>query len=98
SGGRRAEESKIARGWAHPRVDEAAPMPVKGGDLTSGLPRTISVTGAEVREALREPVMAIVEAVRGCLEQTPPELAADIVETGITLTRGGALRPALGRL
>ena len=97
-GERRAEEIKITLGSAHPRVDEAAPMPVKGRDLTSGLPRTISVTGAEVREALREPVMAILEAVRGCLEQTPPELAADIVETGIMLTGGGALLPGLDRL
>ena len=56
------------------------------------------VTVAEVREALREPVTAIVEAVRACLEQTPPELAADIVDKGIVLTGGGALLAGLDRL
>jgi rod shape-determining protein MreB len=93
-----AEEIKIALGSAYPAADEASPMPVKGRDLTSGLPRTIVVTGAEIREALREPVTAIVEAVHTCLEQTPPELAADIVDTGITLTGGGALLSGLDRL
>ena len=97
-GERRAEEIKIALGSASPQADDAAPMPVKGRDLTSGLPKTIGVTGAEVREALREPVTAIVEAVRRCLEQTPPELAADIVDKGITLTDGGALLPGLDLL
>ncbi len=97
-GERRAEEIKIALGSAYPRGDDAAPLPVKGRDLTSGLPRTIVVSGAEVREALRESVTAIVEAVRGCLEQTPPELAADIVDKGIMLTGGGALLPGLDRL
>jgi rod shape-determining protein MreB len=58
----------------------------------------VSVTVAEVREALREPVTAIVEAVRACLEQTPPELAADIVDKGIVLTGGGALLAGLDRL
>src|SRR5262249_18946673 len=64
----------------------------------SGLPKTIAVTAAEVREALREPVTAIVDAVRLCLEQTPPELAADIVDNGITLAGGGALLRGLDRL
>ena len=62
------------------------------------VPKMIVVTGAEVRDALREPVTAIVEAVRACLEQTPPELAADIADKGITLTGGGALLPGLDRL
>jgi rod shape-determining protein MreB len=97
-GERRAEEIKIALGSAYPQADEGVPMPVKGRDLTTGLPRTIVVTGAEVRDALREPVTAIVEAVRSCLEQTPPELAGDIVDEGITLTGGGALLPGLDRL
>jgi rod shape-determining protein MreB len=97
-GERRAEEIKIALGSAHPDVENAEPLPVKGRDLTSGLPRTIIVTGAEVHEALREPVTAIVEPVRICLEQTPPELAADIVDEGITLTGGGALLRGLERL
>jgi rod shape-determining protein MreB len=97
-GERRAEEIKIALGSAYPRGDDLAPMPVKGRDLASGLPRTVHVTVAEIRDALREPIFAIVEAVRGCLEQTPPELAADIVDKGITLTGGGALLPGLDRL
>jgi rod shape-determining protein MreB len=97
-GERRAEEIKIAIGSAYPHSDDAATLTVKGRDLIRGLPRTVVVTAVEVREALREPVTAIVEAVRACLEQTPPELAADIVDTGITLTGGGALLPGLDRL
>jgi rod shape-determining protein MreB len=68
------------------------------GDQTSGLPKTVHVSGTEVRDALRETITAIVEVVRGCLEQTPPELAADIVDKGIVLTGGGALLPGLDRL
>ena len=90
-GERRSEDIKIQLGSAYPQPDDVAPMAVKGRDLTSGLPKTVAVTVAEVREALREPVTAIVEAVRACLEQTPPELAADIVDKGIVLTGGGAL-------
>jgi rod shape-determining protein MreB len=97
-GERSAEEIKIALGSAHSQEGDAATLPVKGRDLIRGLPRTIMVTGAEIREALREPVTAIVEAVRACLEQIPPELAADIVDNGITLTGGGALLAGLGRL
>jgi rod shape-determining protein MreB len=97
-GERQAEEIKISIGSAQPPADDLAPKPVKGRDLASGLPRTIHVTVAEIRDALREPIAAILEAVRGCLEQTPPELAADIVDKGITLTGGGALLPGLDRL
>ena len=97
-GERRAEEIKIALGSASPLVEEMPPMPIKGRDLASGLPRTVYITAAEVREALREPVTAIVDAVRRCLEHTPPELAADVVDQGITLTGGGALLPGLDRL
>ena len=97
-GERSAEEIKVALGSAQPRDSDAATLPVKGRDLIRGLPRTIMVTGAEIREALREPVTAIVEAVRACLEQFPPELAADIVDNGITLTGGGVLLPGLDRL
>jgi rod shape-determining protein MreB len=97
-GERSAEEIKVALGSAQPRDGDAATLPVKGRDLIRGLPRTISVTGAEIREALREPVTAVVEAVRACLEQIPPELAADIVDNGIMLTGGGALLPGLDRL
>ena len=97
-GERQAEEIKIAIGSACPQTDEATTRPVKGRDLASGLPRTVAVTGAEVRDALREPVAAIVEAVRRCLEQTPPELAADVVDEGIMLTGGGSLLTGLDRL
>ena len=64
---------------------------VKGRDLVSGIPKTIEVSSDEIRQALKDPVNAIVEAVKRCLEQTPPELAADILERGIILTGGGSL-------
>ena len=66
-------------------------MEVKGRDLVAGVPKTVIVNCDEIREALAEPVNAIVEAVRSALERTPPELAADIVDKGIVLTGGGAL-------
>jgi rod shape-determining protein MreB len=97
-GERRAEEIKIALGSAFPQRNDASRMAVKGRDLTRGLPRTVEVTVAEIRDALREPIAAIVQAVRVCLEQTPPELAADIVDKGITLTGGGALLPGIDQL
>jgi rod shape-determining protein MreB and related proteins len=96
-GERRAEEIKIKLGSAYP-VGERLTMEVKGRDLIDGIPKTIVVTDEEVREALREPVMAIVDAVRTCLERTPPELAADIVDKGIVLTGGGALLRGLDAL
>lgn len=73
-------------------------MQVKGRDLVSGLPRTIAISSEEVREALAQPVGVLVERVRGVLERTPPELAADIAERGVTLTGGGALLRGLDRL
>ena len=94
-GERQAEEIKIQLGSAYPTGTERRTMPVKGRDLLEGLPKTVTVTDEEVREALREPVMTIVEAVRTCLEQTPPELAADIVDKGIVLTGGGSLLQGL---
>jgi rod shape-determining protein MreB len=98
-GERRAEEIELALGSACPaEAQDAASLPVKGRDLSTGLPRTTLVNGAEIRAALREPIAAIVEAVRACLELTPPELAADIVDKGIVLTGGGALLPGLDRL
>src|SRR3989442_261211 len=97
-GERRAEEIKIALGSAHPLAGEPRTMEVKGRALVDGMPKTIIITAEEIREALREPVMTIVEAVRTCLKQTPPELAADIVEKGIVLTGGGALLRGLDRL
>ncbi len=97
-GERRAEEIKIALGSAHPQPGEQRTIEVKGRDLVDGVTKTIVITDEEVREALREPVMTIVETVRTCLERTPPELAADIVETGVVLTGGGALLRGLDRL
>src|SRR5256885_16152392 len=77
---------------------ERRTMEVKGRDLINGIPKTIVITDEEIREALREPVMTIVETVRTCLERTPPELAADIVDKGIVLTGGGALLRGLDHL
>ncbi len=94
-GERQAEEIKITLGSACPVGTEHRTMQVKGRDLLLGLPKTATITEEEVREALREPVMTIVEAVRTCLEQTPPELAADIVDKGIVLTGGGSLLQGL---
>jgi rod shape-determining protein MreB and related proteins len=97
-GERRAEDIKLSLGSACPQAGDAETMAVKGRDLTTGLPRTVYVSAAEVREAMSEPVTAIVEAVRACLEHTPPELAADIVDKGIMLAGGGALLAGLDRL
>src|SRR5437870_5491212 len=97
-GERRAEEIKIALGSAYPLSDQPRTMEVKGRDLVDGVPKTIVITDEEVREALREPVMTIVETVRTCLERTPPELAADIVDKGIVITGGGALLLGLDHL
>jgi rod shape-determining protein MreB len=97
-GERRAEDIKIKLGTAYPMGTELKTMEVKGRDLIDGIPKTIVITNEEVREALREPVMTIVETVRTCLERTPPELAADIVDKGIVLTGGGALLQGLDHL
>jgi rod shape-determining protein MreB and related proteins len=90
-GERRAEEIKIALGSAHPEALERSSIEVKGRDLVDGVPKTLVITDEEICEALREPVMTIVDTVRTCLERTPPELAADIIEKGVVLTGGGAL-------
>ena len=97
-GERRAEEIKIRLGSAYPTAGEKQTMEVKGRDLIDGIPKTIVVTEDEIREALRETVMTIVETVRTALEHTPPELAADIVDKGIVLTGGGALLRGLDLL
>ncbi len=73
-------------------------MEVRGRDLVTGLPKTIQVAAKEIREALSEPVTAIVEAVRITLERTPPELSSDIMDKGIVLVGGGALLKGLDRL
>jgi rod shape-determining protein MreB len=88
-GERTAEQIKIEIGSAYPDA-EVRTMDVKGRDLVTGIPKTLTVDSNEVRDALSETVNAIVEAVRIALERTPPELAADIVDKGIVLAGGGA--------
>ncbi len=95
-GDRTAEEIKIHMGSAWPLDDELT-ADIRGRDLISGLPRTIPLTTEQVREALSEPVSAIVDAVKTTLDRTPPELAADIMEQGIMITGGGALLAGLDR-
>jgi rod shape-determining protein MreB len=97
-GERQAETVKLALGSACAVDDESRKMTVKGRDLVSGFPKTITVTEEEIRDALREPVAAIVHTVRACLERTPPELAADIVEKGIVMSGGGAQLRGLDQL
>ena len=89
-GERTAEMIKCTIGTAYP-TEEVMTMEVKGRDLVAGLPKTLEVNSDEIRDALQEPINAIVEAVRIALERTPPELSADIVDTGIVLAGGGAL-------
>jgi len=85
-----AERIKLAIGSAY-RLDEELTMDVRGRDIVKGLPRSVRVHSEEIREALKEPVGAIVEAVTNALENTPPELAADLIDRGIALCGGGAL-------
>ena len=85
-----AESVKIRLGSAIP-LEEELSMAVKGRDLVSGLPRTVTVRSEEVREAIQEPILRIVNAVRRALEITPPELSSDLVDRGVLLTGGGAL-------
>jgi rod shape-determining protein MreB len=89
-GERTAELIKIAIGTAFP-VEDLETMEVKGRDLVAGVPKTLEVKADEVREALQEPINAVVESVKVALERTPPELAADIVDKGIVMVGGGAL-------
>ncbi|MGD2114941.1 MAG: rod shape-determining protein [Acidobacteriota bacterium] len=89
-GERSAETIKVEIGSAHPLKDEMT-MEIKGRDLVEGVPKTLTATDAEIREALAEPVQTIVEAVKMALERTPPELSADIMDKGIVLSGGGAL-------
>lgn len=85
-----AERIKMTIGNAYP-LEQQCTMEVKGRDMVAGVPKTIVVNSDEIREALSEPINAIVEAVLVALERTPPELAADIVDKGIVLTGGGSL-------
>jgi len=96
-GERTSEEIKIKIGSAY-RLEQELAMEIRGRDLINGLPKTVKITSEEVREALSEPVQAIVEAVKAVLEKTPPELAADIIDRGVILTGGGALLRGLDTL
>lgn len=96
-GERTAEQTKIEIGSAYP-LSEELEIEVKGRDMKNGLPRSAILTSEEVREAISEPVMAIVDAVKLTLEATPPELAADAMSLGIYLAGGGALLKGLDRL
>jgi rod shape-determining protein MreB len=96
-GERTAEEIKIKIGSAYPMEKETS-MEVKGRDLVAGLPKTLTITSQEVREALLEPISTIVESVRVTLERCPPELSADLVDRGLVLAGGGALLRGLDKL
>lgn len=96
-GERTAENVKIAIGSAFP-MEQETEMEIKGRNLLNGLPENITVTSAEIREALAEPLSHVIEAIKVTLEKTPPELAADIIDQGITLAGGGALIRGLDKL
>jgi len=89
-----AERVKIEVGSAYP-LEQAKTMMVKGRDMISGIPRTVVVNDSEIREALEDPIHAIVNALRNALENTPPELAGDIIDKGVVITGGGSLLPGL---
>ncbi|GBR73887.1 rod shape-determining protein MreB [Candidatus Termititenax aidoneus] len=96
-GERSAEEIKIAMGSVYPTTENETTMEVRGRDLVTGLPRTFTISTAEVRDALIEPVNTVVDAIRMTLEKTPPELAADIMDRGVVLAGGGGLLRGLDR-
>ena len=96
-GERTAEQIKIQIGSAYP-FDEPRKLEIKGRDLVDGIPKTITITDSDIREALHDPILAIVDAVKTALERTPPELAADIAEHGIIMAGGGALLHGLDTL
>jgi len=91
---RTAEQIKMTIGSAYPFHDEPN-AEIRGRDLMSGLPKTILVSAAEIRTAIEEPVSQIIDSVRVTLDNTPPELAADLMDTGIVITGGGALLKAM---
>lgn len=96
-GERTAEDIKMRIGSAYPLPKEMT-MDVSGRDLVAGLPKTVTITSEEIREAISEPLNAIVNAVRVTLERCPPELAADLVDRGIVLAGGGALLKGIDKL
>src|SRR5579859_4801122 len=95
-GERMAEAAKIAAGSAYPLIEEKQ-VTLRGRDLVTGLPKAVEVSSVELREAIAGPVTAIIELVKVALEETPPELVADIMQNGITLAGGGALLAGLDR-
>ncbi|MBN3032640.1 MAG: rod shape-determining protein [Candidatus Saganbacteria bacterium] len=95
-GERTAEQIKIDIGSAYPLPEEKT-IEVRGRDLVTGLPKTLTLTSSEVRDALAEPVATVVDAVRMTLEKTPPELAADIMDRGIVMAGGGSLLRGLDK-
>lgn len=95
-GERTAEQIKIDIGSAYPLGEERT-VEVRGRDLVTGLPKTLTLTSSEVRDALSEPIATIVDAVRMTLEKTPPELAADIIDRGIVMAGGGSLLRGLDK-
>ncbi|MBP3596124.1 MAG: rod shape-determining protein [Clostridia bacterium] len=96
-GERTAEELKVNVGCVYPKFQDME-MDIRGRDLTTGLPKTVTVFSSEMMEALEEPAMMIVDAVHSVLEKTPPELAADISDKGIYMTGGGCLIDGLDKL
>ncbi len=96
-GERTAEEIKIRMGSAYPQGKENT-VEVKGRDLVAGLPKTVTVTSSEIREAMMDPLNTIVDSVRVTLERCPPELSADLVDRGFVLAGGGALLRGLDKL
>ena len=97
-GERTAEEIKINIGSAIVRPEADKTMDIRGRDLVSGLPKTLTIKASEIRDALNEPIYKIIDAVKGTLEKTPPELAADVMDHGIMMTGGGALLTNLDKL
>ena len=96
-GDRTAEELKVNIGCVYPKIQDLE-MDIRGRDLLTGLPKTITIHSSEMQEALMEPAMSIVDAVHSVLERTPPELAADISDKGIYMTGGGCLVDGLDKL
>lgn len=97
-GDRTAENIKMQMGSAYRTEDVEETLEIKGRDLVTGLPKNIEINDVEVREALKEPVAAIIDSIKLTLEKTPPELASDIMDKGIMLTGGGALLKGLDSL
>jgi rod shape-determining protein MreB and related proteins len=96
-GDRTAEQIKMTIGAAYPKPKEEY-MEIRGRDLITGLPKSLSISSTEITEALKEPINAIIDSIKYTLEKTPPELASDIMDRGIMLAGGGALLSGLDKL